>query len=59
MKRNQQWEEGSDKHSGKEKKMYKGSEADMGLTCLKKKKEARRDECSVGRRRVCEAVTKS
>lgn len=58
MKRNQQWEEGSDEHSGKEK-MYKGSQADIGLTCLKKKKEARRAECSVGRRRVCEAVTKS
>lgn len=49
MKRNRQWEEGDKEHSGKEKKNYTDSEAGMGLTCLKKKKEARRTEYTLGR----------
>lgn len=38
MKRNEPWKE----HSSREKKEYKASEAEMGLTCLKKKKRGQR-----------------
>lgn len=47
MKKKQLCKEGNE-HSGKEKKKYKGSEAEMGLSCLKNKKGTREAECTLG-----------